>query len=545
MAGAASAHQAATASHEETSQQRAVRTRRTSADPQRAQQGATAAAAAAPAPLDSLSRLQQLADASPRVAQLRRLQALADANYAPVAQLAGGSEEEELVQGKFAAAELQPQLQQAPRANNTGLPDQLKSGIESLSGLSLDHVRVQFNSSQPAQLNALAYAQGSDIHLAPGQERHLPHEAWHVVQQAQGRVHPTLQLKDGVQVNDDVGLEREADLMGSKALEHGHLVVEALRNGAHMPAGAGNVVQRVTLKEAFNAFKSDLTQLATFSNWIQARAGDKLDDWVYLLSCLTLEQLEKTLALYAERAKGEEALKLLTIEDLINQGGDLGKPPDEQVDVLMLSSPHIGEFIAQRQAQGINVAGQVVALDDSAFAERHWQEFLHENQHLNMSPSQKATMKLREMAKVDRVDGFQANSDGKIYMRPTRMGLRVAVHEGVHKYGGHVFEELLGHPLNEGATDYIAILVCAQVGAEIAPEYYPTEKKLLIDLLSVLKISDQKLFAAYFNDEVAPFVNALVARIGAEHAVLFRKAKNSIEAAMAFNNGQKLVQSKK
>jgi hypothetical protein len=218
MAGAASAHQAATSTREDTSQQRAGRTRRTSADPQRAQQGATAAPAAAPAALDSLSRLQQLADASPRVAQLRRLQELADSRFAPVAQLAGGPEEEELIQGKFATAQLQPQLQQAPRANNTGLPDQLKSGIESLSGLSMDHVRVHYNSAQPAQLNALAYAQGSDIHLASGQERHLPHEAWHVVQQAQGRVKPTLQMAGGLAVNDDAGLEREADVMGVRAL---------------------------------------------------------------------------------------------------------------------------------------------------------------------------------------------------------------------------------------------------------------------------------------------------------------------------------------
>ena len=85
MAGAASAHQAATATREDTSQQRAGRTRRTSADPQRAQQGATAATTAAPAALDSLSRLQQLADASPQVAQLRRMQALANARFAPVA----------------------------------------------------------------------------------------------------------------------------------------------------------------------------------------------------------------------------------------------------------------------------------------------------------------------------------------------------------------------------------------------------------------------------------------------------------------------------
>ena len=230
MAGAASAHQAAAASREQSSQLRTGRTRRTSADPQRAQQGATAAAADAPAALQALSRLQHLADASPQVAQLRRLQALADGRFPQVAQLAVGLEEEELVQGKFATAQLPHQLQQAPRANNTGLPDQLKSGIESLSGLSMDHVRVHYNSSQPAQLNALAYAQGSDIHLAPGQERHLPHEAWHVVQQAQGRVRPTLQMKDVVPVNDDVGLEREADVMGSKALEGGHRAVEAHRS---------------------------------------------------------------------------------------------------------------------------------------------------------------------------------------------------------------------------------------------------------------------------------------------------------------------------
>ncbi|CAK0777061.1 hypothetical protein CCP3SC1_890001 [Gammaproteobacteria bacterium] len=40
-----------------------------------------------------------------------------------------------------------------------------------------------------------------------------------MVQQAQGRVRPTIQMKDGVAVNDDVGLEREADLMGGKAVQ--------------------------------------------------------------------------------------------------------------------------------------------------------------------------------------------------------------------------------------------------------------------------------------------------------------------------------------
>lgn len=121
-----------------------------------------------------------------------------------------GIEEEELLQGKF-----QPVQKQE---NNTGLPDQLKSGVENLSGLSLDDVQVHYNSDKPAGLQAHAYAQGTDIHLAPGQEKHLPHEAWHVIQQKQGRVKPTMQLQDKVNVNDDAGLEKEADVMGAKAI---------------------------------------------------------------------------------------------------------------------------------------------------------------------------------------------------------------------------------------------------------------------------------------------------------------------------------------
>lgn len=53
--------------------------------------------------------------------------------------------------------------------NNTNLPDNLKSGIEDLSGYSMDNVRVHYNSNQPAQLQAHAYAQGTDIHLGQGQ----------------------------------------------------------------------------------------------------------------------------------------------------------------------------------------------------------------------------------------------------------------------------------------------------------------------------------------------------------------------------------------
>jgi hypothetical protein len=107
-------------------------------------------------------------------------------------------------------------LQRQALQRKGGLPADLKAAMEKMSGLSLDGVKVHYNSFKPAQVNAHAYAQGTDIYLGPGQERHLPHEAWHVVQQKQGRVRPTTQV-NGVAVNDDQSLEREADLMGMRA----------------------------------------------------------------------------------------------------------------------------------------------------------------------------------------------------------------------------------------------------------------------------------------------------------------------------------------
>lgn len=109
------------------------------------------------------------------------------------------------------------QREEAMRPNNTGMPDNLKSGIESLSGFSMNDVRVHYNSSKPATVQALAYTQGTDIHVAPGQEKHLPHEAWHVAQQMAGRVSPTTNI-NGMPVNDNASLEHEADVMGEKAV---------------------------------------------------------------------------------------------------------------------------------------------------------------------------------------------------------------------------------------------------------------------------------------------------------------------------------------
>ncbi|NEO35603.1 MAG: DUF4157 domain-containing protein [Moorea sp. SIOASIH] len=107
--------------------------------------------------------------------------------------------------------------ERSQKENKTGLPDRLKAGIEHLSGYAMDDVRVHYNSQKPAQLQALAYAQGTEIHVGPGQEKHLPHEAWHVVQQKQGRVKPTKISDIKINVNVEERLEKEADQKGELA----------------------------------------------------------------------------------------------------------------------------------------------------------------------------------------------------------------------------------------------------------------------------------------------------------------------------------------
>lgn len=111
------------------------------------------------------------------------------------------------------------------------LPAPLRAGVETLAGVGLGDVSVHYDSPRPASVQAHAFTQGGDIHLAPGQERHLPHEAWHVAQQRQGRVRSSGTVA-GQPLNDDPGLEREADHMGARA-------AAMARHGGTRPAGHG------------------------------------------------------------------------------------------------------------------------------------------------------------------------------------------------------------------------------------------------------------------------------------------------------------------
>jgi hypothetical protein len=134
------------------------------------------------------------------------------------------AKEEDLLQKKGTD---KPSLSYGTNQNNgtQSMPEPLRMKMESAFGHDFSNVKIH-ESSKPAELGALAYTQGNNIHFAPGQynpesqkgQELLGHELAHVVQQQQGKVRPTTQFK-GMQVNDDSGLEKEADEMGKKAAD--------------------------------------------------------------------------------------------------------------------------------------------------------------------------------------------------------------------------------------------------------------------------------------------------------------------------------------
>ena len=111
----------------------------------------------------------------------------------------------------------------ADTGNRTGMPDKVKTKMERAFNADFSDVRI-YEGDQATSVGALAYTQGTDIHFAPGKYRPeteegqklLGHELTHVIQQKEGRVKPTTKV-NGVSVNDDPGLEQEADRMGEMA----------------------------------------------------------------------------------------------------------------------------------------------------------------------------------------------------------------------------------------------------------------------------------------------------------------------------------------
>ena len=297
------------------------------------------------------------------------------------------SSQSESLQRKAELANGAVQREEPPRPNNTGMPDNLKTGIESLSGFSMDDVRVHYNSSKPATVQALAYTQGTDIHVAPGQEKHLPHEAWHVAQQMAGRVFPTTNI-NGMPVNDNAALEHEADVMGEKAvqcrlIDCGNFVAQNKFN---------NLIQCISiaskknasveqLYDNVNAFLDAIRHMAIFFvGGKRVNAQDvckKLEkclkdipktqwEFINISECTTIEGIAEAIDTYAEGVRFAETRNVEKItfdsckkkEGIIPPLGSLGIVTLKDLivygythDSMILNDICFGEFIEHIQSK--------------------------------------------------------------------------------------------------------------------------------------------------------------------------------------------------
>jgi hypothetical protein len=112
------------------------------------------------------------------------------------------------------------------------LPDSVREFFEPRFVGDFTRVRVHTNERAATTVNALdarAFTVGHDVAFAAGQyspgttqgRELLGHELTHVMQQQEGRVKPTFQT-GGLPINDEIGLESEADRMG-KIFSRGNL----------------------------------------------------------------------------------------------------------------------------------------------------------------------------------------------------------------------------------------------------------------------------------------------------------------------------------
>ena len=288
----------------------------------------------------------------------------------PAIQMKEADEKAETTQLKpFQFAAKEKDLLAPTKPNNTGMPDNLKAGIENLSGFSMNDVNVHYNSPKPAQLQAFAYAQGTDIHIGPGQEKHLPHEAWHVVQQKQGRVQPTTQLKAGIPINDDEGLEHEADVMGQRSLNTPVQATSDVKTINFLPAQTLSTIStpqnapaqliHVKLQKARSKGASD--------TYVLAKAGEESED-------TTTMSLEKRRQVLADLVKPNKKQWAAAIDSLRNEIAAMSKPVDEKQIILMTSE--IDSLLVKKGAPGGLSAEDNIAVKKVAFQTLNAMEFL-------------------------------------------------------------------------------------------------------------------------------------------------------------------------
>lgn len=160
------------------------------------------------------------------------------------------------------------------------LPEEVRGKMESTIGTDFSNVRIHANSDKAVEAGALAFTQGTDIHFAPGQynpnsrqgEELLAHELTHVQQQSEGRVKSTGQVA-GMPLNEDRGLEKEADELASRAVGADMSATPSSKQLKKKASGSGSApVQRFKMRD------SDIAKYPKFSQFVAEQMPNNVND---------------------------------------------------------------------------------------------------------------------------------------------------------------------------------------------------------------------------------------------------------------------------
>jgi hypothetical protein len=159
---------------------------------------------------------------------------------------------------------------------NGALPAPVQRKMEDAFDFDFSSVRVHQGGEAQA-MGAHAFTQGTDVHFAPGQydpasargQELIGHELAHVVQQSEGRVQATTQMK-GVGLNDDSSLEREADDWGARAARGES--VDRGGSAASASSASGAPVQR--FKDFAASGEEDSSKQTHWANSTPLRVAD-------------------------------------------------------------------------------------------------------------------------------------------------------------------------------------------------------------------------------------------------------------------------------
>lgn len=237
--------------------------------------------------------------------------------------------------------------------------ENLKMRFENMSGYAFDDVRIHYNSSKPAQVEAAAYTAGNEVYLGAGQERHLGHELGHVLQQKRGHIPLTIQYK-GLMINHDPALEREADMLAEKAMEFRADTSTFGRNTkVSVPSSDAAVVQMGKWKWSAQSGKWHL-ESGDYASGPPKRAGQKdgeiYDEQLSLIvtgqSIRAPKQQEKFQFDTTYTGDDEQYRELMeTLRDILLNGGELDAKQMQQMNTYFSNASFFGRYLKEMQGR--------------------------------------------------------------------------------------------------------------------------------------------------------------------------------------------------